>query len=111
MRSLIVLIFTLNVAAAFAEDLNQNQDAAARAPASAVTELSNSSTQKRLKAYPGGADEDEIKVQTELKPPTLTVDRRSIEHRVLKTYFKKSDEEIIAPGKSDEEMPTTSESE
>lgn len=56
------------------------------------------------KAYPGGRDEEDLIVQDELKPATQTVDRRSIELHVLKTYFKKTDAELVAPSKTEEEQ-------
>jgi hypothetical protein len=75
------------------------------------TEQRFSSPAVARRAYPGGRDEDDLVVQKELRAPTLTVDRRSIELRVLKNHFKKTDAEIVAPGKSDEEAPAYSESE
>lgn len=55
------------------------------------------------KAYPGGRDEDDLKVQDELKSILQKVDRRSIELRVLKTHFKKTDAELIIPSETEEE--------
>lgn len=55
------------------------------------------------KAYPGGRDEDDLKVQEELKPTSQTVDRRSIELRILKTHFKKTDAELIGPSKTEQQ--------
>jgi hypothetical protein len=51
------------------------------------------STVSQKRAYPGGRDEEELKVQESLPTPTTLADRRSIEQKVLKNYFKKADEE------------------
>lgn len=44
---------------------------------------------KKLRDYPGGADEEDIKVQAELPTPPLKVDRKSIEQKALQAFLKK----------------------
>lgn len=55
-----------------------------------------SESSKKLREYAGGRDEEDLKVQDEIRTPTLTADRRSLEQRVLKSYLKKSDAEPSA---------------
>ena len=43
--------------------------------------------------YPGGIDEQDLVVQEAVKNPTSTADRQVIEQKVLKTNFKKSEED------------------
>jgi hypothetical protein len=53
--------------------------------------VTTSSASQKLRAYPGGKDEEDLKAQEELKSPTTLVDRRSVELKVLKSYFKNAD--------------------
>jgi hypothetical protein len=53
----------------------------------------SASAGNQKRAYPGGRDEEDLKVQESLPTPTALADRRSIEQKVLKNYFKKADEE------------------
>lgn len=58
--------------------------------------LSHQTSKGLARAYPGGADEEDLKVQAELKVPSLKTDRRSLQIEVLKTEFKK-DVELPVP--------------
>lgn len=76
---------------------------AALLPLCFVEELSaaekvNPSNQTRQ--YPGGRDEEDLKVQEELRTPTATLDRRTIEQKVLKNYLKKPEEKSPTQKKS-----------
>lgn len=55
----------------------------------------------KKRQYPGGADEEDLKVQDELKVPVAKTDRRSIEIQVLRNHFKKD-----TPGPMDSDAPT-----
>lgn len=57
----------------------------------------NPAAVKKARAYPGGQDEEDLKVQEDLRVPTLTVDRRTIEQKVLKGYIKKTETEEESP--------------
>ncbi len=82
-----------------------------RSAAATESSVTSSAQSHRQRNYPGARDEDDIKVQEEQRSPTQTLDRRSIEMKVLKTYFKKTDAELVAPGRSDEESHSPSETE
>jgi hypothetical protein len=56
---------------------------------------------KKDKPYPGGRDEDDLKVQETLTPPTAVIDRHSIDVKVLKNYFKKADQSTETPNKTE----------
>ncbi|MEQ1665694.1 MAG: hypothetical protein ABL927_09995, partial [Bdellovibrionales bacterium] len=64
---------------------------------------------RKQKSYPGGRDEEDIRVQESLRAPTVVVDRNMIQKKVLKNYFKKTIEEaptLGMDGSSDhEELP------
>ncbi|OFZ17749.1 MAG: hypothetical protein A2Z20_02630 [Bdellovibrionales bacterium RBG_16_40_8] len=49
------------------------------------------------RVYPGGHDEEDLKVQETLRSPVITVDRRMLEQKVLKNYFKKAEEDSGTP--------------
>jgi hypothetical protein len=67
---------------------------------------------RKQKSYPGGRDEEDIRVQDVLRTPTVVVDRNMIQKKVLKNYFKKTVEDapVQGPeGTSDhEELPPES---
>lgn len=44
-------------------------------------------------SYPGSRDEQELKVQKEIRPAPPGVDRRTLDQRVLKSYIKKTESE------------------
>src|SRR5687768_7820823 len=43
--------------------------------------------------YPGGQDEEDLKVLPELNRPDVVIDRKTIEQNVLKNFLKKSEDE------------------
>jgi hypothetical protein len=51
------------------------------------------------RAYPGGRDEQDLQVQTALPAPSPSLDRRTVELRVLNNYFKKSPPSSESPEK------------
>lgn len=57
----------------------------------------NSSTTRQ---YPGGADEQDLRVQPELQEPTLKTDRRTFEQNIMKNVFKKNSSEASAVKKT-----------
>lgn len=48
---------------------------------------------KNLRNYPGGRDEEDLKVQEAIVNPSAKIDRRSIEGKVLKINMKKVNSE------------------
>ncbi|MEK6554600.1 MAG: hypothetical protein AABZ31_05125 [Bdellovibrionota bacterium] len=40
--------------------------------------------------YPGGIDEQDLRVQTEMTNPTLKTDRRTFEQKIMQNIFKKN---------------------
>ncbi len=58
-------------------------------------------SEKKAREYAGGADEDDLKVQTELPVPPVKVDRKSIEQKVLSGVLKKSGSTAVVPESSD----------
>jgi hypothetical protein len=40
--------------------------------------------------YPGGADEQDLKVQPKLVPPAAKLDRRTLDQKVLQSFLRKS---------------------
>ncbi len=60
-----------------------------------------SSNLNSSRTYPGGIDEEDLKVQEDMRNPVATVDRRTIEQRVLKSYTKKVEEETSSKNKSE----------
>lgn len=47
-------------------------------------------TSSANRQYPGGADEQDLRVQPELADPTLKTDRRSFEQKIMQNIFKKN---------------------
>jgi hypothetical protein len=47
-------------------------------------------TEKKSREYAGGADEEDLKVQTELPAPPVKVDRKSVEQKALQGFLKKT---------------------
>lgn len=74
---------------------------ATSAPAMAVEEEAFGSLYKKKRQYPGGVDDEDLKVQENLNPPKATADRRSIEQRVLKSYLKKTEVDTGSKKKSE----------
>ena len=54
----------------------------------------------KSRSYPGGVDEEDLKVQVDMPTPIAGVDRRAIEERVLKSYTKKAEEKTEVNKKS-----------
>lgn len=52
---------------------------------------------KKNRAYPGGVDEDDLKVQPELPTPPLKLDRRTLEQRALQGLLKKDSSTTSKP--------------
>lgn len=48
---------------------------------------------QRLQNYPGAKDEDELQVQSELRPPAQKLDRETLEENFRKNLFKKDDKQ------------------
>ncbi len=48
-----------------------------------------SSTAAR-RQYPGGSDEQDLRVQTEMVDPALKTDRRTFEEKIMQNIFKKN---------------------
>lgn len=48
------------------------------------------STAASARQYPGGADEQDLKVQPQLTPPTAKIDRRTMDQRVLQNFLRKT---------------------
>ena len=60
---------------------------------------STTQAKKNQRNYPHGQDEEDLKVQTELKRPEAHLDEKSIQARVLKNFLKKTGEDT--PGESE----------
>jgi hypothetical protein len=52
--------------------------------------VSFAETSSANRQYPGGADEQDLRVQTELADPTLKTDRKSFEQKIMQNIFKKN---------------------
>ena len=55
---------------------------------------------KTNRNYPGGRDEEDLRVQKEIAVDPPKVERRSIEESALKTYFKTEDKAKPSPTKA-----------
>src|SRR5580700_9396534 len=84
-RMKIIFVLLLFEGAAFAAD-TVNTATTARAPAAVSNAKAtvNSATTPLSRNYPGGRDEDDLKVQEALVPPTVKTDRHQVEAKVLK---------------------------
>jgi hypothetical protein len=60
-----------------------------RAPAAASAEIVTPAAVHQNRNYPGGRDDEDLKVQETLVTPTVKIDRRTIESKVLKISPKK----------------------
>jgi hypothetical protein len=68
--------------------------AAATPNSSAQTE---NKTGARVRSYPGGRDEEDLRVQDVLVTPTARIDRKSLDSKVIKETNGKSDEDDDQP--------------
>jgi hypothetical protein len=59
-------------------------------------------TDKKVRGYAGGTDEEDLKVQAELPVPPTKLDRKSIEQKALQNYAKKNGVNAPVPVLSDD---------
>lgn len=57
---------------------------------SSLTMAADAQAPASARQYPGGADEQDLKVQPELKPPTAKTDRRTMDQKVLQNFLRKT---------------------
>jgi len=80
--AILLCLFASSAALATVADKNDRKSAlSAVTPTTAISHANRN--------YPGGRDEEDLKVQENLVAPTVKIDRRMIESKVLKTSSKK----------------------
>jgi hypothetical protein len=66
----------------------------------AANEATSAPAKKNQRNYPHGQDEEDLKVQVELKKPEAFIDEKSIQARVLKNFLKKTGEDTPVDSES-----------